>query len=154
MTLRMAPSFLTGCPMVKLYLKSYKKTYDFLNNIYCISGHSSIKFIKYPMAVLGGKSRPKLKNLKPFIKVIVIHIFSFCQRKEGRCTEILAFFILQDSQIVQLVCKDSNQQESMVKELEHENGDTNFFLADPGNPISFISTRMFSSWSISVKKSN
>ena len=52
---------------------------------------------------------------------------------------------------MQLVCKDSNQQESMVKELEHENGDTNFFLADPGNPISFISTWMFSSWSIGLK---
>ena len=110
-----------------------------LNHIYSISGHSSIMFIKYPMAVLGGKSRPKLKNLKPFIKVIVFHIPLHC-------------FLLQDSQIVQLVCKDSNQQESMVKELEHENGDTNFFLADPGNPISFISTWMLSSWSNSVKK--
>merc|ERR1719397_1347075 len=54
-------------------------------------GHSTIEVIKYPMAVLGGKSRPTLKNLKPFIK---------------------------DSQLVQLVCKDSNQQESVVQGLK------------------------------------
>ena len=33
------------------------------------SGHSSITLRKYPMAVLGGKSNPRLKNLNPFIKV-------------------------------------------------------------------------------------
>ena len=34
------------------------------------SGHSSITLRKYPMAVLGGKSNPRLKNLNPFIKVL------------------------------------------------------------------------------------
>ena len=42
---------------------------------------------------------------------------------------------MQDSQIVQLLCKNSNEQEGMVKELEDKSGDKNFFLADPGNPI-------------------
>ena len=35
---------------------------------------------------------------------------------------------LQDSQIVQLVCKELKQQQMLVKELEEKN----FFLADPG----------------------
>ena len=39
-----------------------------------VSGFSMVEAIKYPMNVLGGKSKPKLKNLKPFIKV-------FCQTK-------------------------------------------------------------------------
>ena len=34
---------------------------------------------------------------------------------------------------MQLVCNDSNQQESMVRELEGKSGEKNFFLADPGN---------------------
>ena len=33
---------------------------------------------------------------------------------------------------MQFVSKDSNQQESMVNELEDESGKKNFFLADPG----------------------
>ena len=32
-------------------------------------GFSTVKAIKYPMNVLGGKSKPKLKNLRKFIKV-------------------------------------------------------------------------------------
>ena len=86
------------------------------------------------MSVLGGKSRPKLKNLKPFIKVILIIL-----RKKGKCKKNGNFFV-QDSQIVQLLCKNSNEQEGMVKELEDKSGDKNFFLADPGNPILVIST--------------
>ena len=39
---------------------------------------------------------------------------------------------MQDSQLVQFVCKDSKQQESMVQELEDKSGEKNFFLADPG----------------------
>ena len=41
---------------------------------------------------------------------------------------------VQDSQLVQFVCNDSNQQENMVRELEGKSGEKNFFLADPGNP--------------------
>ena len=41
---------------------------------------------------------------------------------------------MQDSQLVQFVCKNSNQQEIMVRELEGKSGEKNFFLADPGNP--------------------
>ena len=40
---------------------------------------------------------------------------------------------VQDSQLVQFACKNSNQQESMVRELEGKSGEKNFFLADPGN---------------------
>jgi len=54
-------------------------------------GFSTVDAIKYPMNVLGGKSKPNLKNLKPFIK---------------------------DSHIVQLVCKDSKHQKAMVRMLE------------------------------------
>ena len=38
---------------------------------------------------------------------------------------------LQDSQIVQLECKNLKDQEEMLKELEDKNGSTQFFLADP-----------------------
>ena len=37
--------------------------------IFFFPGNTSIKLIKYPKTILGGKSNPKLKNLKPFIKV-------------------------------------------------------------------------------------
>ena len=40
---------------------------------------------------------------------------------------------------MQLVCKDSNQQESVVKELEDKSGEKNFFLADLGFTNYFIS---------------
>ena len=36
--------------------------------------------------------------------------------------------LLQDSQIVQIMCKELKQQKRLVKELEEKN----FFLADPG----------------------
>ena len=39
-----------------------------------ISGSSVVGAIKYPMALLGSKSRPQLKHLKPFIKVISLMI--------------------------------------------------------------------------------
>ena len=45
-----------------------------------VSGFSMVEAIKYPMNVLGGKSKPKLKNLKSFIKV-------FCQTKTKRFWE-------------------------------------------------------------------
>ena len=83
------------------------------------------------MAVLGGKSRPKLKNLKPFIKVILSHITTEAKQKN---------IFVQDSQIVQLVCKDSDQHESMVNELEDQSGEKNFFLADGGFAIYIISS--------------
>ena len=38
---------------------------------------------------------------------------------------------LQDSQIVQLECKNLKDQEEMLEELEDKNGSTQFFLADP-----------------------
>ena len=38
---------------------------------------------------------------------------------------------LQDSQIVQLECKNLKDQEGMLEELEDKNGSTQFFLADP-----------------------
>merc|ERR1719278_1936543 len=65
------------------------------------------------MTVLGpgGKSKMKLKNLKPFIK---------------------------DSPLVQFLCKNSNQQESMVRELEGKSGEKNFFLADPGSGVPVV----------------
>ena len=50
-----------------------------------------------------------------------------------------AYTFVQDSQLVQLVCKDSNQQESVVKELEDKSGEKNFYLADPGFTNYFIS---------------
>ena len=34
-----------------------------------IPGLSTVQAIRYPLAVLGGKLHPQLKNLKPFIKV-------------------------------------------------------------------------------------
>ena len=42
---------------------------------------------------------------------------------------------LQDSQIVQLECKNLKDQEEMLKELENQNGITQFFLADPAGII-------------------
>merc|ERR1719391_1011152 len=68
------------------------------------SGFSMVEAIKYPMNVLGGKSKPKLKNLKSFIK---------------------------DSHIVQLVCKDSKHQKAMVRMLESRSKEKNFFFLDP-----------------------
>ena len=76
MTPRMATSFLTGRLMVN-YVKFISKIISNDNEFRCVmivSGHSTIEVIKYPMAVLGGKSRPKLKNLKPFIKVALSQI--------------------------------------------------------------------------------
>ena len=40
-----------------------------LELLLCFIGFSTVEAIKYPMNVLGGKLKPKLKNLKPFIKV-------------------------------------------------------------------------------------
>ena len=45
------------------------------NFICCISGQKAIEVSKYPMSVLGGKSKPKLKNLKPFIKVGISYTY-------------------------------------------------------------------------------
>ena len=79
------------------------------------------------MAVLGGKSKPKLKNLKSFIKVeLSFNILLLHQRMN-------IFF--QDSHLVQVVCKDLIQQESMVKDLEDKTKNKHFFLADPGSEI-------------------
>ena len=41
----------------------------------------------------------------------------------------------QDSHLVQMVCKDPIEQESMVEELEDKTGTKYFFLADPGSEI-------------------
>ena len=38
---------------------------------------------------------------------------------------------LQDSQLVQLECKNLKDQEELLEELEDKNGSTQFFLADP-----------------------
>ena len=46
----------------------------FVTNIRYVSGSSEVGAIKYPMALLGNKSRPQLKHLKPFIKVISMMI--------------------------------------------------------------------------------
>ena len=43
-----------------------------------ISGYTAVEVTKYPMAVLGGKSKPKLKNLKSFIKVEISYNKFFC----------------------------------------------------------------------------
>ena len=86
MTQRMDASFLTGRLMVN-NVRSNGKLSQMTRNLdfkwFQISGHSTIEFMKYPMAVLGGKSRPKLKNLKPFIKVIMYLSHSLhCYRKQ------------------------------------------------------------------------
>ena len=52
-------------------------------------------------------------------------------KKKDRWNKYLDIFV-QDSQLVQFLCKDSKQQESMVQELEDKSGEKNFFLADPG----------------------
>ena len=77
------------------------------------------------MAVLGGKSKPSMKNLKPFIKVGGMHNSS---------NSIFPPFPSQDSHIVRLVCDEVKQEEELVKELERGAGDgeQQFFLADPG----------------------
>ena len=55
---------------------------------------------------------------------------------------------LQDSQIVQLECKNLKDQEEMLKELEDKNGSTQFFLADPAglffntNPLKNLEDNM------------
>jgi len=74
-------------------------------------GVSSVTIQKYPMTVLGGKSKPSMKNLKPFIK---------------------------DSHIVRLVCDESKQQEELIKELERGEDGQQFFLADPGSSIPLV----------------
>jgi len=74
-------------------------------------GVSSVTIQKYPMAVLGGKSKPSIKNLKPFIK---------------------------DSHIVRLVCDQAKYQEEMIKELERGEDGQQFFLADPGSSIPLV----------------
>ena len=98
--------------------------------IFFIPGNPSIKFIKYPKTVLGSKSNPKLKNLKPFIKVsCTINTERLIDYKELIARSVNMF--LQDSQIVQLECKNLKDQEEMLEELEDKNGSTQFFLADP-----------------------
>merc|ERR1719507_1435040 len=74
-------------------------------------GFSTVEATKYPMDVLGGKSKPKLKNLKPFIK---------------------------DSHIVELVCKDSKHESAMEKMLESGNKEKNFFFLDPGSSTPLV----------------
>ena len=56
-------------------------------------------------------------------------------KKKDRWNKYLDIFV-QDSQLVQFLCKDSKQQESMVQELEDKSGEKNFFLADPEAIIS------------------
>ena len=62
----MVATFLTGHLMVRI-----RNTFELKikKYIFFILGNTSIKLIKYPKTILGGKSNPKLKNLKPFIKV-------------------------------------------------------------------------------------
>merc|ERR1712130_682669 len=81
-------------------------------------GSAAVGAIKYPMALLGSKSSPQLKHLKPFIK---------------------------DSHIVQIVCKDLKQHEMMVNELQDVEGEKNFFLADPDfgtTPLVIVTVNM------------
>ena len=70
----------------------------------------------YPMALLGGKSSNRLKNLKPFIMMKVL---------------------CQNSQLVAVKCKNLRQQELMVKELEQGDEEKNFFFADPRPPRNY-----------------
>lgn len=76
-------------------------------------GLPSVAIKRYPMAVLGGKSKPSMKSLKPFIK---------------------------DSHIVRLVCDDPKQQEELTKELERDEDGQQCFLADPGEAKIEITT--------------
>merc|ERR1712192_22922 len=74
-------------------------------------GVSSVTIQRYPMAVLGGKCKPGIKKLKPFIK---------------------------DSHIVRLVCDEEKHQEELIKELERGEDGQQFFLADPGSSIPLV----------------
>ena len=83
--------------------------------------------------------------MKPFIKVsCTINTERLIDYKELIARSVNMF--LQDSQIVQLECKNLEDQEQMLKELEDRNGSTQFFLADPAglifhpNPLKNIDT--------------
>ena len=82
------------------------------------------------MAVLGGKSNPRLKNLNPFIKVL--HALNKLNKRIGKIDHF------QDSQIVQLICKSSGDQGILMKELDDQNGNKNFYMADSGETNAFI----------------
>ena len=52
------------------------------------SGSSVVGSMKYPMALLGSKSKPQLKNLKPFIKVIFPITNPITSFRPPICTQI------------------------------------------------------------------
>jgi len=93
-------------------------------------GVSSVTIQRYPMTVLGGKSKPGMKKLKPFVK---------------------------DSHIVRLVCDEEKHQEELIKELERGEDGQQFFFADPGSstPLVIVSMdkNLFGSSSLLMKTS-
>ena len=57
-------------------------------NLCSILGSSEVGSMKYPMALLGSKSKPQLKNLKPFIKVIFPITNPITSFRPPICTQI------------------------------------------------------------------
>ena len=133
MTQRMGAGFLTGRLMVN-YVRFNGLLFQMPRNLdfIVISDFRSFNYWVYEVSngCAGGQVKAETKELEAIYQGNCVFItFPTLLEKARDC---MTNIFLKDSQLVQLVFKDSHHQESMVKVLEDKSGEKNFFLADSG----------------------